>query len=201
MVHTTSVIRIDEFEQHDMQSSLTERKPWPWWLLATIVAVLAGMWWQPWHDDPAEPATAWVPDSAPMCASNTDESTASLQAATTSPVPAFKLEGTVVGGAGSFAMVRHTTDSRLLQLRVGDRVDDFVVTGIESGRVVLTGTGGPVAIETWTQAAAALAPAPAPAAAKPLPPAGAEAPPPLLPIEQLPEAYRGPAPGNEVEGH
>lgn len=200
MAHTTSAIRIDEFEQHDMHSSLTERKPWLWWLLAMTVAVLAGLWWQPWRDDPAEPAAALVPNSAPMCAPDTAESAAPIRASISSPAPAFKLEGTVVGGSSSFAMVRHTTDSRLLQLRVGDRIDDFVVTGIESGRVVLTGTGGPVAIETWTQAAAA----PAPAAADiepPPPPAGAAAAPPLLPIEQLPEAYRGPAPGNEVEGH
>ncbi|RZS78074.1 hypothetical protein [Pigmentiphaga kullae] len=195
MAHTTSVIRIDEFEQHDMHSSLTERKPWPWWLLATIVAVLAGMWWQPWRDDPTEPAAALLPDSAPMCAPDTAESAAPIRASTSSPAPAFKLEGTVVGGSSSFAMVRHTTDSRLLQLRVGDRVEDLVVTGIETDRVVLTGMGGPVVIETWPQAAAA------PADAEPLPPAGAAAAPPLLPIEQLPEAYRGPAPGNEVEGH
>ena len=182
-----------------MQSSLTETRRWPWWFLTAIAALLVGAWWQPWHDDPAEPAAALMPDSAPMCTHDADKSAAPVPAADSAPVPApaFKLEGTIVGGAGSFAMVRHMADSRLVQLRVGDRVDDLVVTGIESGRVVLTGAAGPVAIETWPQATGD---ANATAAA-PTPPAFAVPAPPLLPIEQLPEAYRGPAPENEVEGH
>ena len=180
-----------------MQSSLTETRRWPWWFLTAIAALLVGAWWQPWHDDPAEPAVALMPDTAPMCAPDMDPSTVPVQAAVSAPAPAFKLEGTVVGGAGSFAMVRHTADSRLLQLRVGDRVDDLVVTGIESGKVLLTGAAGPVAIETWPQTTAD-ANAATEEPSSPPPPLPA---PPLLPIEQLPEAYRGPAPENEVEGH
>ncbi|AZG10183.1 hypothetical protein EGT29_21215 [Pigmentiphaga sp. H8] len=177
-----------------MQSSLTETRRWPWWFLASIAA-LSIAWWQPWHDDPAEPAAALMPDSAPLCAHDADKSVAPGQAATSAP--ALKLEGTVVGGAGSFAMVRHTADSRLVQLRVGDRVDDLVVTEIESGKVVLAGATGIVAIETWPQAATDAGAG----AAEPAPPASAPPAPPLLPIEQLPEAYRGPAPENAVEGH
>jgi hypothetical protein len=80
------------------------------------------------------------------------------------PAPALKLVGTAVSGADSFATVRRTTDSQLLQLRVGDRVDGLAVTAIEPGRIVLAGPARPIGIEADEPPASPAPPLPSRAA-------------------------------------
>jgi len=62
---------------------------------------------------------------------------------------AFKLVGTVMAanGADSFALVRRTADSQLVQLRAGDRVEGLTVSAIEPHRVVLAGAAQAIVIE------------------------------------------------------
>jgi len=191
-----------------MRFSLTDSARWPWWLATGFIALLVGVWWQPWLDDTAAPAAGVAPTfasaPAPMVGDRMPEpgaggAIAPVDATQSRPARRFTLEGTVMAGAGSFAMVRHTTDSQSLLLRVGDRVDGLVVTEIRSGSVVLSGPAGPVVIEVGTRTAAA-PPAGAVRPARPVRPAAA-LPPPVLSVEHLPEAYRGPAPENEVLGH
>jgi hypothetical protein len=185
-----------------MQLSQGDRARWPWWLMTVLIVASAVMWWQ--QDDTvvavaAPPPVHQIADHAAapdVCSASTS---GSIETATTAP--ALKLEGTVMAGAGSFAMVRRTTDSQLLQLRAGDRVDGLVVTAIESDRVALTGAGRSIVIEAQLHApgrAAAVAPA---VVAPPVPAVAAVPAPHLIPIEQLPAAYRGPAPEDEVLGH
>ena len=68
---------------------------------------------------------------------------------------AFKLVGTVMAahGADSFAMVRRTADSHLVQLRAGDRVEGLTVSAIESDSVALAGAGQAIVIEADRTAA------------------------------------------------
>ncbi len=172
--------------------------------MTVLIVVSAVMWWQ--HDDTVAPVVAATPPPVPQIvdrAAAADVCSASTSGSieTATSAPALKLEGTVIAGAGSFAMVRRTTDSQLLQLRAGDRVDGLVVTAIESDRVALTGAGRSIVIEVQAQAQAHAA-AVAPAVAAPPAQAVAAVPAPhLIPIEQLPAAYRGPAPEDEVLGH
>jgi hypothetical protein len=146
-----------------MQVSLTDRARWPWWLAAALGAASMAMWWQPWADHavvpaPSAAATATpVPIAQRMPASDPSPPAAASTPAAT-PAPALKLVGTAVGGAGSFAIVRRTTDSQVLRLRVGDRVDGLAVTAIENDRVVLAGATQPVVIETDRTVAAPAAP-------------------------------------------
>lgn len=172
--------------------------------MTVLVGALAVMWWE--HEDAVVPVAAAAPPPGPQIADRAPapvlppdvcsvSTSAPIEAA--APAPALKLEGTVMAGARSFAMVRRTTDSQLLQLRVGDRVEGLVVIAIEFDRVALAGAGRSVVIEAQAQAAVA-----APAAVAPLAQAVAAVPAPhLIPIEQLPAAYRGPAPEDEVLGH
>lgn len=98
-----------------------------------------------------------------------------------------------MAGSASFAMVRHMTDSQLLQLRVGDRIDGLVVTEIESSRIALAGASQRIVIEGEARAPDAAPAAGAPAnTARPVPP--------LIPAAQLAEAREGSAPEDEV-GH
>lgn len=172
-----------------MQLSPTDRPRWPWLLVVVLAAVLAATWWEPSPDE----AVVLAPAPAPAIANRVPapEVRSPAAAPARAPAPAFKFVGAVMAGAGSLAMVRHTTDSQLLELRVGDRVEGLVVTAIGPDRVTLAGATGSVVIETETQAAvpAPLAPA---LAAVPVPHA--------IPIEQPPAAYGGPAPEDEV-GH
>ncbi len=170
--------------------------------MTALVVVCALTWWL--HDDDASavpgPAAAQVIGDGALPHDVCSASTAAPVAAAR-PAPALKLKGTVMAGASSFAMVRHTTDARLLELRAGDLVDGFVVTAIESDRVVLAGGGRSVVLEAEPEPEAAAA---VPAMAAPTVAAAtvAAAPvPQLIPIEQLPPAYRGPAPEDEVLGH
>lgn len=142
-----------------MQAFLTDRARWPWWLAAALVCVLLmAMWRQSWVDDAIAPAPAAglvIAQRAPTPA----------QVAT--PAPALKLVGTALGGASSFATVRRTTDSQLLLLRVGDRVDGLAVTAIEPDRVVLAGTAQPIVIEADTTVAVPARPVPSRAVSPP----------------------------------
>ena len=172
--------------------------------MTVLVVVSAVMWWQ--HDDTVAPVAVATPPPVPQIADRAtaaDVCSASTSGLieTATPAPALKLEGTVIAGAGSFAMVRRTTDSQLLQLRAGDRIDGLVVTAIESDRVALTGAWRSIVIEVQAQAQAhAVAVAPA-VVASPAQAIAAVPAPHLIPIEQLPAAYRGPAPEDEVLGH
>jgi hypothetical protein len=49
--------------------------------------------------------------------------------------------------ADSFALVRRTADSRLVQLHAGDRVEGLTVSAIESNDVVLAGAGQAIVIK------------------------------------------------------
>jgi hypothetical protein len=77
-----------------------------------------------------------------------------------------------MAGAGSMAMVRLTADSRLMELRVGDRVAGLAVTAIEPDRIVLAGGAQPLVVET--SRAAPEPPPPSRAASAPSAPAYAE---------------------------
>jgi hypothetical protein len=133
-----------------MQLSLTDRARW-WWLLVVVLAVAsAALWWPPSREDrvvlaPVSAHPPMIANPVPSPEVGSPPAPAPIQVAT--PAPALKLVGTVSAGAGSFATVLHTTDSQLLQLRVGDRVDGLAVTAIEPGRLVLAGAAQPVVIE------------------------------------------------------
>jgi len=79
---------------------------------------------------------------------------------------AFKLVGTVVAadGTDSFALVRRTADSQLMQLRAGDRVEGLTVSAVESNSVVLAGAGQAIVIEADRTATAPASPVPSRAA-------------------------------------
>jgi hypothetical protein len=133
----------------DMQLSLIGRARWPWWLATALVVVLMAIWWLLSPDDAEQPAPAPVAATVNRVpsADMSSPTPASEPIEAAKPAPALKLEGTIMAGAASFAMVRHTTDSLVLQLHVGDRVDDLVVTAVEPDRVVLAGAAKPVVIE------------------------------------------------------
>jgi len=136
-----------------MQASQTDPPSWPLWLLTALVAALFGVtWWQPWVDTPQAQAPAAQP--APEIAERRPAPPASPPApariessAIPAPAPSLRLVGTVDGGSGSFATVLRTTDSQLLQVRVGDRIDGLTVTAIEPGRVVMAGAAQPIVVE------------------------------------------------------
>ena len=90
---------------------------------------------------------------APAIASRSLRAPAPLEAAR--PASPFKLVGTVkaANGADSFALVRRTSDSQLLKLRAGDRIEGFTVGRIESDSVVLAGVGHTVMVEADNAAA------------------------------------------------
>jgi hypothetical protein len=89
---------------------------------------------------------------------------------------AFKLVSTVMAanGADSFALVRRTADSQLVQLRAGDRVEGLTVSAIEPDRVVLAGAAHAIVIEA--DRAAAVSASPVPSRAVGPPPASQEEP-------------------------
>ena len=128
----------------------------PWWPAAWIIAASAAAWWGwPASDDavasaPVEsvvavPIPAVVP--TPAVASRSIRPPAPLEAARSASL--FKLVGTVkaANGADSFALVRRTSDSQLVKLRAGDRIEGFTVGKIESDSVVLAGVGHTVVVE------------------------------------------------------
>jgi hypothetical protein len=143
-----------------MQALVTNRTRWPLWLATVLVVALAATWWWwPSSDDavvvsaPIPPvASAPVPVIAstptPMIAPTPIPAAAKPVAAALS-ASAFKLVGTVMSadGAGSFALVRRTADSQLVQLHAGDHVEGLTVSAIKSDSVVLAGAGQAVVIE------------------------------------------------------
>lgn len=157
-----------------MQHSSTHRARWPWLLVmvVVVVAALAEIWWEPAPREAVvlAPRVPMLSNPAPAPEASRAPSTPTVPSA-----PPLKLVGTVMAGAGSLAMVRHASDSRLLELRVGDRVEDLVVTAITPDRVSFTGEAGPVVIEADRTVAASASPVPSAAVH---PPAGAQAAPP-----------------------
>ncbi|MFT3820189.1 MAG: hypothetical protein QM750_21680 [Rubrivivax sp.] len=150
-----------------MQASLTDRARWPWWLAAALVAVSIAMWWRPWAGNAVVPVPVPVPAPAPAIARHMPAPEPSRPALVVAPAPALQLVGTTVGGAGSFATVRRRTDSQILLLRVGDRVDGLAVTAIEPDRIVLAGAAQPIVIEVDRTAAAPAPPVPSRAVSPP----------------------------------
>jgi hypothetical protein len=148
-----------------MQASLTDRGSWLLWLAMSAVAVVFGVaWWQPWGDDAVVPAPAAAIAQPAIAPPASPPAPAPVQ--TGAPAPALKLIGTVAGGTGSFATMLRTTDSQVLQLRVGDQVDGLAVTAIEPDRVVLSAAGQPVVIEAERRIAVSAAPLSSPAASQ-----------------------------------
>lgn len=128
-----------------MQVSLTDHVSWPWWLAAAFAALTMTMWWQPWADDAAAPVPA--PATVPAIVAATAVSSTVPASTAVAPPPKLKFVGAVLAGAGSFATVRRATDSQMLELRMGDRVDGYAVTAIEPERVVLAGAAQSIVIE------------------------------------------------------
>jgi len=159
-----------------MQTSLIDRARWPWWLAAALAAVSTAAWWQPWVRDAVVPAPAPAPAIAQRVPAPEPGSPAPAPTLVATPAPALKLVGTTVGGASSFATVRRTTDSQLLLLRVGDRVDGLAVTAIEPDRIVLAGVARPIVIEA-DRTAGVPAPPAASRVLSPLPSAQGDPPP------------------------
>ena len=156
-----------------MRASTTHRTRWPLWLAAVFVVVLVAAGWWASSDNAVASAPIWpvAPAPAPVVAR------APIPAAAKPVQPAlsasaFKLIGTVLtaDGVGSFAMVRRTADSQLVQLRAGDHVEGLVVSSIEPDSVVLAGASQAIVIEADRTAAV-----PAPVISRP-PPAQQEQP-------------------------
>jgi hypothetical protein len=157
---------------------MTNGARWPLWLATVPVVALAATWWWPSSGEAvvSTPIPALASAPAPVVA------LAPTPAIAPTPIPAaakpvdaarsasaFKLIGTVMAanGADSFALVRRTADSRLVQLRAGDRVQGLTVSAIESGDVVLAGAGQAIVIEADKTVASpvplrAVSPPPAP---------------------------------------
>lgn len=157
-----------------MPASVTHRTRWPLWPVAVLAVALAAPWWWPSSDDAVAPAPA--PQTAPVAAA-----AAPTPAIASTPMPpapkpvdaalsasALKLVGTVTSanGADSFALMRRTADSQLVQLRVGGHVEGLTVSAIGADNVVLAGAGQAVVIEADRTVAL---PAPARAASPPAP--------------------------------
>jgi hypothetical protein len=134
-----------------------------------LVVALAATWRWPSFDDAIEsapippvvsvPAPVADPAPIPVIAPTTPPAANPADAA---PSASFKLVGTVVtaNGADSFAMVRRTVDSQLVQLRAGDRVEGLTVSAIEPHRVVLAGAAQAIVMEADPEPAWAGDPAP-----------------------------------------
>lgn len=128
----------------------TNRTRWLMWLATVLVVVLAARWWWPSSNDAVVPAptapTAPVA-SAPAPLAPVSPTAKPLNAALSAS--AFKLVGTVIAadGTDSFALMRRTADSQLVQLRVGAHVGDLTVSAIGSDSVVLAGAGNAIVIE------------------------------------------------------
>jgi len=144
-----------------MQLSQGVRPRWPLWLATVLVVVIGATWWWASSDDAVVPAPAPAPIPPVVPA----PAPAPIPAAPKPVEPAlsasaFKLMGTVMAAdsAGSFAMVRRTADSQLLQWRTGDRVEGLVVSVIGPDSVTLTGPSQTIVIEADRTEAAPAAP-------------------------------------------
>ena len=157
---------------------MTNHTRWPLWLATVPVVALAATWWWPSFDDavvaapirPVASAPAPAADPAPtLVIAPTPVPAAAKPVDAALSASAFKLVGTVMAAksADSFALVRRTADSRLVQLRAGDRVEGLTVSAIESGDVVLAGAGRALVVEADRTVASpvpsrAVSPPPAP---------------------------------------
>jgi type II secretory pathway component PulC len=164
-----------------MQAYVANRSRWPLWLVTVLVFALAATWWWRSSDDGAVSApiatisTAQAPVVAPAATSviaPTPIAAAAKPVNAALSASAFKLVGTVMAkdGTDSFALVRRTADSQLMQLHAGDHVEGLIVSAIESDSVVLAGAGQAVVIETDRTVASptpfhAISPPPEPEAA------------------------------------
>jgi hypothetical protein len=141
-----------------MQASIANRTHWPVWLVTVLVVALAATWWWPSSHDAVVSApipalaSAQAPAVAPAPTSVIDPVPVPTAAKPVDAAPsasAFKLVGTVVAadGVDSFAMVRRTADSQMVQLHAGDRVEGLTVGAIKSDSVVLAGAGQAIVLE------------------------------------------------------
>lgn len=138
----------------DMPASVTTRTRWLLWLATVLVVGLAARWWWPSSDEAVVPAPiASVVPAAPVASA--PAAPAPIPPASPKPADAalsasaFKLVGTVVAAdvADSFALMRRTADSQLMQLRVGAHIEGLTVSAIQSDSVVLAGSGQALVIE------------------------------------------------------
>jgi hypothetical protein len=160
---------------------MTIRTRWPSWLVTVLVVALAATWCWPSPDDAvvsapiapvaSAPAQVSAPAAVPVIAPPPIAVAAKPVDAVRSAAP-FTLVGTVMApdGTDSFALVRRTADSQLMQLHAGDHVEGLIVSAIESDSVVLAGAGQAVVIETDRTVASptpfhAISPPPEPEAA------------------------------------
>lgn len=161
-----------------MQTAVTNRTRWPLWLVTVLGVALSVACWWPSSDDAvmstpilpvaSAPVLVVAPVPTPVIApaliqAAEDPVNAALSASTT-----FRLVGTVIAAddADSFALVRLTANSQLMQLRAGDRVEAMTVSAIESDKVVLAGAGQAIVIKAARRIASpvpsrAVGPAPA----------------------------------------
>ena len=158
---------------------MTHRTRSPFWPAAGLVsAVAASWWWWPSFDDavPAAPTPPFASAATPVVAPAPGPATPRAPiVAAAKPVDAvrsaspFKLIGTVkaANSADSFALVRRTSDSQLVRLRAGDRIEGLTVSAIESDSVVLAGVAHAVVIEADATAANPAPAVPVPAAGGP----------------------------------
>ena len=114
-----------------MPASVTHRIRWPWWFAAVLVVALSAMWWWPSSDAAVAPVPPVAVAPAPVLAPTPKPVPAPAKPVDAAlSVSAFKLVGTVVAadGVDSFALMRRTGDSQLLQLRVGGHVEGLTLS-------------------------------------------------------------------------
>jgi hypothetical protein len=146
-----------------MQAFATIRARWPLWLVTVLVGALAATWWWPSSDDAAVSAPALMVAPAPTSVIAPTPIPAVAKLVEVPPsASAFKLVGTVMAADGthSFAMVRRTADSQLVQLRAGDRVEGLTVSAIGPDGVVLAGAAHAVVIGADRTTAVPVSPVP-----------------------------------------
>lgn len=141
----------------ELQRSVPDRTRWPLWLAAVFLLALAATGW-PSSDDAAmtvpTPLLASAPTAVAGLAPPAGIAPKAVAAAAkpvggAPPASAFRLVGTVLAANGteSFALVRRAADSKLLQLRAGDRLEGLTVRAIRSDAVVLAGAEQAIVIE------------------------------------------------------
>ena len=134
-----------------MPASVTNRTRWPLWLVTVLVVALAAQWWWPLSDDAVAsmPVPVVAPVSPPTSASTPSNAPTPRPVEAAPPASAFKLVGTVVAADSrdSFALMRRTADSQLVQLRIGASVEGLIVRAIQSDSIVLAGAGQAIVIE------------------------------------------------------
>jgi hypothetical protein len=167
------------------------------WLAALLFFALASTWWGWLPSDDAVVAAPLTPVESVPTPAIAQAPTPRIAPTPKAPADAtlfaseFKLVGTVkaANSAGSFALVRRTADSQLVKLRIGDRIEGFTVSKIESDSVVLAGLAYTVVIQAASKAVADSTAA-APRLTVPLPALSR----PFLPSQEEPAWAGDPAP-------